>query len=165
MSWPAPKSAEIRFNEKYIPVTESGCWLWLGSQNGNGYGKFNLNGKTIYAHRYSYIKHIGIISEGLQIDHKCRVRCCVNPAHLEAVTSKENNRRGTSREVAGKYQLLKTHCPKGHPYSGKNLYLKKYKNGLTTRRCRMCTRNYDLSVYPRKKQMREKRNKDKKDNK
>jgi hypothetical protein len=160
MSLPAPKAAEERFDDKYIPVTESGCWLWLAGQNSNGYGKFSINGRRVYAHRYSYERYVGVIPEGLQIDHKCRVRCCVNPSHLEIVTAKENTRRGTLLEVAGKYQLLKTHCPHGHPYSGPNLYSKKgKKDGSVQRLCRECIRIYDVKVYPRKKQQRESRRK------
>ena len=72
---------------KYVlPVTESGCWLWLAS-GPDGYGRFGTQG----AHRLSYVLAKGPIPRNLQIDHLCRVRCCVNPH--EAVTAKENNRR------------------------------------------------------------------------
>jgi hypothetical protein len=85
---------ESRFDKQYIPVTESGCWLWIGALDKEGYGVFGINGKQKRAHRVSYEAHIGKIPDGLCLDHKCRVRCCVNPSHLEAVTNKENIRRG-----------------------------------------------------------------------
>lgn len=68
----------------------SGCWLWAGADNGVGYGKFR--GK--YAHRISYEMNRGPIPNGMHLDHLCRVRCCVNPSHLEPVTNAENARRG-----------------------------------------------------------------------
>ena len=159
MGWPAPKKAEERFDNMYIPVTESGCWLWLGYVKINGYAQFSVEGKSVYAHRYSYERFVGKIQDGLQIDHLCRVRCCVNPAHLEQVTNHENMRRGIAWLVAGKYQLAKTHCPRGHEYSGSNLYTKKHKDGHPDRRCRACIKIYDASVYPVKKQQRNERNK------
>lgn len=69
--------------------TES-CWLWLGYKNYEGYGKFSNNRKPVFVHRYSYELSNGVIKDGLTIDHLCRVRHCVNPDHLEAVTKKEN---------------------------------------------------------------------------
>lgn len=67
-----------------------GCWLWTGSQDGKGYGKTG-RGRI---HRIVYEELVGPIPDGLQLDHLCRVRNCVNPAHLEPVTGRENVRRG-----------------------------------------------------------------------
>lgn len=113
-----------RFDENIIKDPNSGCWLWAGSLNQYGYGNFTFRTKRGLAHRVSYERSIGPIPEGLQIDHKCRTRGCVRPDHLEPVTPGENVRRGlspalTSKRTKGKH---KTHCPKGHPYSGDNLY-------------------------------------------
>ncbi len=130
------KTARERFNDKLIPVTETGCYLWLGTILKDGYGIFWFNGKNVLAHRYSYVQSNGTIPPGLQLDHKCRVRCCVNPDHLEPVTCKENILRGLAPKIARERQLSKTHCPHGHPYSGKNLILRK--NGK--RQCRECVR-------------------------
>lgn len=85
-----------RFMDK-VRRDPSGCWLWTGSTNGK-YPKFSagtVDGRTVlvYAHRWSYEHFVGAIPEGLQIDHLCRVVTCVNPEHLEPVTSSENKMR------------------------------------------------------------------------
>ncbi len=75
------------------------CWLWIGSINGHGYGRIGVGGKfgpAVLAHRVSYELKNGLIPNGLTIDHLCRVRACVNPSHLEAVSLAENKRRGFS---------------------------------------------------------------------
>lgn len=131
---------------KRVNKTPGGCWLWP-SQTKDGYGQFFLNGKNIYAHRISYELHVGPIPSGLQIDHLCKVRNCINPAHLEAVTLQENVRRSKAISVLNK---LKTHCPAGHPYDKTNTTTQKLKNGLTGRKCRICknavNRNYRLRL-------------------
>lgn len=92
-------SMEKRFHSQYAPEPNSGCWLWLGSLS-SGYGKFTV-GKERQAHRVSYVLHVGPIPEGLEIDHLCRTRQCVNPDHLEAVTAAENNRRAAAAKKLG----------------------------------------------------------------
>jgi len=99
-----------RFENLYIPEPNSGCWLWIGATNEAGYGRFYVNGKNLHAHRFSYLAFKGEVPEGMVLDHLCRVHCCVNPDHLEAVTNKENVRRGLS------YWRLKKTCSRGHPY-------------------------------------------------
>lgn len=114
-----------------------GCWLWTAQLNHGGYGCFTSeSGKAVLAHRWAYEHYVGPIPDGLQIDHLCRVRHCVRPEHMEAVTQTENVRRGVSGEVNGARQLAKTHCPHGHPYSGENLYV----NTKGQRVCRTCQR-------------------------
>lgn len=91
-----------------MPEGEGGCWLWQRSLHRNGYGYIAINGKQKRAHRIAYQQWKGEIAEGLDLDHLCRVRGCVNPAHLEPVTRKENVARSP---IIGK---ARTHCAKGH---------------------------------------------------
>lgn len=83
---------ELPVHKRYEVDPETGCWLWLGSTM-YGYGRCSHKGKSHQAHRVLYERHKGPIPEGLQIDHLCRNKRCVNPDHLEAVTSVENARR------------------------------------------------------------------------
>lgn len=122
---------KLRFAES--SVSQHGgtsCWEWKGSINYKGYGHFWASGKYISAHRFSYEHHVGPIPEAMHIDHLCRMRHCVNPAHLEPVTNRENIKRGDQ----GKFQSSKTHCPNGHPYLGYNVYI----TPIGGRQCRSC---------------------------
>ena len=122
-----------KFRNNYVICPETGCWLWTGYINaGSGYGRFSLNGKSREAYRIAYECFANTIPDDLELDHLCRVRNCVNPDHLEAVTHAENIRRGET----GKWQSDKTHCPHGHEYTGDNLVNEK--NG--GRKCRTCLR-------------------------
>lgn len=125
-----------RFWAKCIPEPNSGCWLWLGSltklpHDRGGYARYMLDGKVRRAHRVSYEVLVGRIGVGLEIDHRCRVRCCVNPAHMEPVTHLVNVQRGTG----GAKNARKTHCPQGHEYTPQNTY--RYANDRH-RVCRRC---------------------------
>lgn len=87
------RSITERFYEKIMPEPNSGCWLWDGWCNYKGYGYINLGrrGDGIRgAHIVSYEIHTGNVPAGLEIDHRCGVKSCVNPAHLEAVSHHEN---------------------------------------------------------------------------
>lgn len=89
------KSIEDRLFEKVHFEPNSGCWLWVGADNGAGYGTMTSGHSTrAYAHRVSYELARGPIPDGMHLDHLCRIRCCVNPDHLEPVTNAENARRG-----------------------------------------------------------------------
>jgi hypothetical protein len=130
-----------RFNAMWTPVTESGCWLWNGGVNSRGYAEMSHKGKSDKAHRISYRLYKGEIPDGLCLDHLCRVKCCVNPYHLEAVTSIENIRRATP------YLRKKTHCLRGHELSGDNLASRK--DGA--RHCKKCAafRQHQLDLKAR----------------
>jgi hypothetical protein len=103
----SPKlSVEQRFwskvdqNGPTMPHMDTPCWIWTGSRNENGYGLFWGNGRTAGAHRVSYKWANGDIPAGMQVDHVCHNRACVNPAHLRLATTKQNaeNRSGAQRD-------------------------------------------------------------------
>lgn len=112
-----------RLEAKFIPEPNTGCWLWFGRIDANGYGKLSFCGRPAMAHRIVYEMHCEIIPDGLCLDHLCRNRSCVNPDHLEPVTLGENTRRGHVGEINRARLLAKTHCKYGHPLSGDNLYI------------------------------------------
>ncbi len=84
------KSVEERLHEKYIKDPDTGCWLWTGGVGEKGYGRFWYKGKTIQAHRCSWMLHNGPIPKGLLVCHHCDTPGCVNPAHLFIGTLKDN---------------------------------------------------------------------------
>lgn len=139
-----------RFEAKYIPEPNSGCWLWTASDNGNDYPVFARKEGFGYAHRFSYVTFKGPIPEGCEIDHTCRVRCCVNPDHLEAVTHQVNIIRSPNT-FGGKF-ARQTHCFQGHEFNVENT--RYYKNG---RWCRECNRQWEAAHKGRKKKQGEKR--------
>ncbi len=121
---------ERRFWSK-VERTET-CWLWTTYLDKQGYGRFfPTRKKNVRAHRFAYEMLVGPVPEGLQLDHLCRVRHCVNPDHLEPVTSRENTMRGTNQVVA---KARQTHCINGHPFDANNTY--KHSDGR--RQCRAC---------------------------
>lgn len=121
-------------------VDKSGeCWIWTAGKNSAGYGQFSLRRRTVYAHRYAYERLRGPIPDGLELDHLCRVRACVNPAHLEPVTRRENQLRGES-PIAQKARW--THCPRGHEFTPENTYYRPDGDGRH-RLCKTCARIRD----------------------
>jgi hypothetical protein len=99
----AHAEAEARFLEKVMFDTVTGHWLFGSSWNKKGYGRFWLDGRSREAHRVAHEMYVGEIPDGYDVDHLCRVRCCVNPDHLEAVLPIENFRRGVGA-LGGKPQ-------------------------------------------------------------
>lgn len=146
---PIPRglSAEDRFWAK-VEKTAT-CWLWRGAISADGYGNFGLeDGRTGSAHRVSYEWIVGPIPEGAVIDHLCRVRTCVNPAHLEPVTNAVNLQRGVGPELASLRNVDQTFCLHGHPLFGDNLYVQP-KTGY--RYCRTCQRRRRAEYQARKR--------------
>lgn len=110
----------------------TGCWLWTGRLDRDGYGRVQMGDRDAMAHRVVRKLLAGPLSTGLQIDHLCRVRNCVNPEHLEEVTTQENSRR---RNAA------RTHCKNGHELTTENVYLgSRSDETYVTRHCRACNR-------------------------
>lgn len=121
-----------RFIARSMPEPNSGCWLWMGALTSDGYGRVLVGTRKIAAHRVAYEALVGPIPFGMTLDHRCRVRCCINPAHLEPVTNKINVLRGTGPTAK---HARATHCAKGHPFEGDNLFISQ-----NARRCRTCRR-------------------------
>lgn len=128
------------------------CWEWAGERSEHGYGRIKRNGVRQMAHRYVYERLVGPIPEGLELDHLCRNRACVNPDHLEPVTRRENILRG---EGFASRQARATHCPQGHEYAGENLRYTTDKDGARRRVCRACNRERGRRYEARKRRLRD----------
>lgn len=107
------------------------CWIWQGCTDRGGYGLFTgERGHPIpymsMAHRWSYYAAVGPVPDGLELDHLCNVRACINPAHLEPVTRQENQRRRSERQ---------THCKWGHEFTDQNTYIHATSGARVCRRC------------------------------
>jgi hypothetical protein len=117
-----------------------GCWLWTGYIKDCGHGKLYINRIGYLAHRVAFVIAGNDLPRTLVLDHVknrgCTNKNCVNPAHLEPVTIAENSRRGEG--ICARH-ILKTHCPKGHPYDAKNTGIK---TGTTYRYCLQCAREW-----------------------
>ncbi len=107
--------------ERFWPKVEKteGCWIWKGADNAKGYGRVVAAGRTRPAHVIAYELLVGPVPAGLELDHLCRNRGCVNPAHLEAVTHRVNTLRGDTITAA---RARQTHCVRGHELTEANTY-------------------------------------------
>lgn len=126
-----------------VQKVPGGCWLWTGSIDRYGYGRgYATHLRTDKAHRLVYILIKGEIPPGLQLDHLCRVRHCVNPDHLEPVTARTNSLRGNTIPAR---RVEQTHCIHGHPFDEINTYIVR-----GNRTCRACNR-LAVSRYTRRR--------------
>lgn len=153
-------SSPLERLNKSIVVDDNNCWIWQGKFNRHGYGILKVmmadnKSRPYAAHRFSYLVIRGNIPDELELDHLCRVISCVNPHHLEAVTRKVNNDRSTSLSAQNS---KKTHCKRGHEFTGENtkIILKPYK--LPGRQCRQCIRYLKRKYYYQSKELNNEKN-------
>lgn len=121
-----------RFMSK-VAVLNNGCWEWTGGRTPDGYGRFSQTqtGDLIYAYQVGYELVHGPMPAGLQPDHLCRHKWCVNGEHMEAVTPKENFLRSDhANAIAARTDT----CMRGHSLIGSNIWVRA--NG--TRQCKAC---------------------------
>ncbi|WP_081856562.1 HNH endonuclease [Sphingobium sp. DC-2] len=120
-----------RFEEKRSKATAEACWTWNAAKTREGYGAFYLQGKMYQAHRVAVKVDGYAVPTNAVIDHICRNRSCVNPAHLRTVDRKTNVHENS--DAPAHINSLKTRCPVGHPYEGYNLLIERGR-----RVCREC---------------------------
>lgn len=120
----------------FVAFDDSGCWIWTGKHDRNGYGRFRLDGKWQLAHRVSLALFVEAIPDGMEGDHLCEVKDCVHPDHLEVVTSGTNMRR--QQRIGGR--AAQTHCLRGHEFTEANTIRDPRNNGRKCRACRNAAR-------------------------
>jgi len=112
---PDPRD-ERRFWSKVDLGDPFDCWVWDAALQTSGYGNFWMHNASHTAHKVAWVWEYGPVPEGMQLDHLCRERRCVNPDHLEPVTSRENSHR--SPLTLNSINAAKTRCVRGHEYDG-----------------------------------------------
>lgn len=138
-----------------LPEPNSGCWFWMGCINPGGYGLVGPGPQgSQLAHRAIYEATIGKVPKGLDLDHLCRVRSCVNPRHLEPVSREVNSRRGIgggNPEKTRQRALQRTHCSFGHAWAENTYYSKGNRycgecNRIRARKVKAASREARLSI-------------------
>lgn len=140
------KTESARFWGRVILESAKSCWFWTGAKDRDGYGLFRLRtGKMIRAHVYAFLTVIGDFDRSKDLHHDCDYGClgCVNPFHLSPLTRREHVL--ISNGIAG-LNSKKTHCLRGHPLSGDNLYVHRGR-----RMCKTCQRARNAKCYQNKK--------------
>jgi hypothetical protein len=142
---------EKNFWERVDRPQKDACWPWTKTRLVSGYGQVYVGrdsgfaaGILALAHRVAYQLAVGPILEGLTIDHLCRNRACCNPAHLEAVTGRENGLRGFSPPAIN---ARKTHCIHGHEFTEENTY----RPPSGQRECIKCKRAFAAINNPKRR--------------
>mgnify|MGYP001580768529 CR=1 FL=1 len=138
----------IRFESKFIPEPNTGCWLWTDALTDKGYGKFWLIHRQYFSHVVSWERIYGRTPDGLELDHKCRMPACVNPQHLEPVTHRENILRGLRNIIS--INARKISCAQGHQFTSENTFINKHGH----RQCRTCKRARDKLRYYKSPRLR-----------
>ncbi|MFJ1461805.1 HNH endonuclease signature motif containing protein [Nocardia sp. N2S4-5] len=138
---PERLAAKIAINES------TGCWEWSGCRTASGYGRAWDGKRADWAHRVLYRIARGEIPEGKVLDHLCRVRHCVNPAHLEPVTDRENTVRGVCPEVTRARHRAKKFCKRDHELFGANVYIDRRGHRV----CRTCQSGHAAAYRERKR--------------
>jgi len=113
------------------------CWEFTGARNPDGYGRFHIGGRVAYAHRVAWAMLVADLTDDLDIDHLCKNHACVNPDHLQPVTTEINTARGES--FAAQYARA-THCQRQHEFTPENTYWSTNPNGRKRRACKTCQR-------------------------
>jgi len=146
---PMDQGAEARFWSRV--EKSSACWLWTGTRQVGGYGRFTIGRKSLLTHRVAYETYVGPIPEGLELDHLCRTPNCVRITHLQPVTRAENVRRsrlfteGILAKAAAAARVARTHCRRGHEFTARNT-----RRDGSTRICRSCRREDQAGYVARK---------------
>jgi hypothetical protein len=138
----------VKFDLGSIPVHNPSlgpCWEWNAGKNHQGYAKFREGGRgsrTVHGHCFAYEYFVGEVPDGLQLDHQCDNKSCVNPWHVKPVTGSENVFRAPHRH------RNKTHCANGHEYTEENTsWVGPSKFGRFQRHCRTCHRIRERNKY------------------
>ncbi|MGW2130432.1 HNH endonuclease signature motif containing protein [Streptomyces coelicoflavus] len=127
------------------------CWIWTAGTNRKGYGVIGINGRSTLAHRFSYELHVGPIPDGLELDHRCRVRPCSNPDHRptggrgcrQCARDRSNAAQAAKPKTP---RQLKSHCTNGHEFNAENTG-----HTGTRRYCRQCSRDNSRAHMARKR--------------
>ena len=139
---PAPIKDDAWVTQDRYTVDENGCWIWNGGVCEDGYGKSGRRAGQTLAHRAFYVILVGPIPAGMELDHTCKNRLCVNPSHLEPVSHAVNVARGDY--LSNHRNRRKTHCVRGHEFTPSNTVREIHKGRPRRRACKRVRQH----IYP-----------------